>query len=357
MNLSSRCSEKNRDLLTPEKSGVIAIHSLPEMRSVGSTQAGFTLIELMISLTLGLLVTAAATQLLFTGVATSRLQQAGSDLQDNGLFGLEYMAKDIRLANFGNSLNRLLTDQTAFGGIVLTADTCPLVPSNLTNLPLVRKSNVATTCLTTADKTNLTLSNVGPTNITAATGTSGSDQLTIQFQAPGPMSDCEGAGVLEGERVVQRYFVREEAPVGQSPKNLVLACDAARITPPAAPVVTGLQVITGLGGTGQIIMNRVDYLKFKFGVQTATGRMAYYSIPQYMALAAIPKPRILSVQVAALVRSTENTANTAVNPSSAYEILGQNVTPIATSTPDKNRYVREVYQTTVALRNAMGAAS
>lgn len=318
------------------------------------SQAGFTLIELMIALTLGLLLTAAASQLLFSGIVSARLQQGGSELQDNGLFGLEYMAKDIRLANFGNTINRLVTDATPFGGVVLTADTCPATASNL---PLVRRTNLATDCLTATDKLNLTLGSVGPTNISAASGTTGSDQLTIQFLAPTAMNDCEGAAVVAGTRVVERYFVREEAPVGQSPMNLVLACNAARVTSPATPVVSGLQVITGLGGNGQVIMTRVDYLQFRLGTQTAAGNMAYYTIPQYLALTVNPKPRILSIKVAALVRSTDSTGNNAVDPNKAYEMLGQSVTPLATSTASTNRYVRQVYETTIALRNAMGAAS
>ncbi|TXJ07726.1 MAG: prepilin-type N-terminal cleavage/methylation domain-containing protein, partial [Acinetobacter sp.] len=81
-------------------------------------QQGFTLIELMVALTIGLLVSAAALQLFTGGVITTRLQEANAELQDSGIFGLEYVARDVRLANFGNVSNHELHDQTPFGGIV-----------------------------------------------------------------------------------------------------------------------------------------------------------------------------------------------------------------------------------------------
>ena len=94
-------------------------------------QAGFTLIELMVSITLGLIVTAAAIQLFTGGLISTRVQQANSELQDSGLFGLEYIARDIRLANQGNLSNPALNDQTPWGGIVLTARTTTLTNTNL----------------------------------------------------------------------------------------------------------------------------------------------------------------------------------------------------------------------------------
>lgn len=64
-----------------------------------------------------------------------------SDIQDNANFGLNYLTKDIRLANLNNQKS-ILNDETAFGGIVLTSSvnatkdtkTKPATPlSNFTN--------------------------------------------------------------------------------------------------------------------------------------------------------------------------------------------------------------------------------
>ena len=85
--------------------------------SLGHANAGFTLVELMIAITLGLLLVAAATQLFFSGIVSSRLQSAGADIQNSGVFGLDFMAKDVRLANSGNSNYLQITDQTPMGGL------------------------------------------------------------------------------------------------------------------------------------------------------------------------------------------------------------------------------------------------
>ena len=65
-------------------------------------QQGFTLIELMISLVLGLLISAAVIQVFVTSQRVDRIQTAGSEIQDKAVFGLQSIEPQIRLANLGN---------------------------------------------------------------------------------------------------------------------------------------------------------------------------------------------------------------------------------------------------------------
>nr|WP_247791329.1 prepilin-type N-terminal cleavage/methylation domain-containing protein [Acinetobacter baumannii] len=81
---------------------------------------GFTLIELILSLALGLIITAAAILLFLTSQKSLSMQVGVSDLQDNANFGLNYLSQDIRLANLNNP-KAVINDQTAYGGIVLTS--------------------------------------------------------------------------------------------------------------------------------------------------------------------------------------------------------------------------------------------
>ena len=67
-------------------------------------QSGFTLVELMISLVLGLLITAAAMQVYYTNYKTSTIQRSGSELQQSSIFGLAPLEANIRLANLGNDI-------------------------------------------------------------------------------------------------------------------------------------------------------------------------------------------------------------------------------------------------------------
>lgn len=83
-------------------------------------QSGFTLIELMISLTLGLIVVAATILLFLTGQKSVAMQKGVTELQDNANFGLNYITQDIRLTNL-NTRSAAINDQTAYGGVVLTS--------------------------------------------------------------------------------------------------------------------------------------------------------------------------------------------------------------------------------------------
>lgn len=299
-------------------------------RSLIKANAGFTLIELMISIVLGLLLVAAASQLLLGGVISSRLQQGAADAQDSGLFGLDYLAKDIRLTNYGNIVNLVLNDVTPSGGVVLTG-------TNLTVTPAIASGLLSHSDGDTAG------SGTQWTGATKVTGATQSDQLTIQFVAPAQMTNCEGTSVNAGDQVIQRYFLRADTT---DTTALVLACDAGSVASGA---------LSNFGDAGQVIMQRVEHFRILLGTQTAAGIWRYYSVHDYMALTASPKPQIKSIQLSVLVRSIDNTNSKMINPSQSFAMLDQTVTPTATA--NANRYVRKVYTSTIALRNGLGTTS
>lgn len=153
-----------------------------------NTQNGFTLLELMVALALGLIISAAAIQLFIGGFLTSRMQEANAELQNSGVFGLDYIARDIRLANYGVSRPDL-NDQTPWGGIVLTAINAT---DTSTNIPYPAGAPfVSVGLLSHSLGSGEAVSNVknewqGLSNVNLP-----SDQLTIQFVAPNAMVNCE----------------------------------------------------------------------------------------------------------------------------------------------------------------------
>jgi type IV pilus assembly protein PilW len=77
----------------------------------------------------------------------------------------------------------------------------------------------------------------------------------------------------------------------------------------------------------------------------------YMPVSSYMALTA-PRPRILSVQLGALVRSTQPLGNDAIIKSNqTFQVLDQTVKVKASTDP---KYIRQVVSQTIALRNALG---
>jgi type IV pilus assembly protein PilW len=63
-------------------------------------QLGMSLIELMISLVVGLFIIAGVAQVFLGGRAAYNLQQNIGDLQENGRFALYFLQRDIRMAGF-----------------------------------------------------------------------------------------------------------------------------------------------------------------------------------------------------------------------------------------------------------------
>ncbi|WP_252053398.1 PilW family protein [Acinetobacter silvestris] len=321
-----------------------------------NVEKGFTLLELMIALVLGLLVAAAAIQLFIGGFLTSRMQEANAELQSSGVFGLDYMARDIRLANFGNIVRPDLNDQTPWGGIVLTALDAT---NNKTNIPYPAAAPFISSGLLSHSKGNQedvsTVKNEwqGLSNVDLT-----SDQLTIQFVAPNDMVNCEGQNVQEGDYVIQRYFLRRDPADATSGVNFGLACDANTPTALGANPIAKPTTITAFGDAGQIIMPRVDHFTVQFGTRDSNNNLAYYTINQYRAAAntaraktpAEEPPRIVLVKMAVLVRSLDDTKNKNIDLTKKILILNQSVT----LNDAKTQYARRVYTTSVAMRNGLG---
>lgn len=63
-------------------------------------QRGFTLVELMVALVLGLILTGGVINIYISSKQTYRMQDNQSRLQENGRFALQYLTKDVRMAGY-----------------------------------------------------------------------------------------------------------------------------------------------------------------------------------------------------------------------------------------------------------------
>lgn len=335
-----------------------------------SLQQGFTLVELMVALVLGLLVTAAAIQLFITGQMSLNTQKGMADLQESGNFGLRYITNDLRKTNYGNV--NIVNDRLANGGIVLTTRHTPhFVTSasttyNATNIPVNidmmtgATPSVAVEIPVTSYATGS--SNVqilsDPDNPDSASIDQASDQLVIQFYADRDGTDCEGNKYLANRYVIERFFLRTDSNAASNEPNaaLVLACEAGSYTEGAATILKNPTASTTVFGTtnGEIIVRRVDHLHFLLGISNNanTGDLRYITIHQYLTLDQNPRPRINSIQIGMLVRSNESAnANNLINNNQKFSVLDQTVTvKVPMGTPPK--YLRRVIIQTIALRNA-----
>ena len=315
-------------------------------------QVGFTLVELLIAIALGLIIAASATMLFLTGLKSQALQTGQSGLQDDANFGLNFILKDVRLSNL-NTVQSGINDITAYGGMVFTSS--DKVGFNNSNLPMIVDENL----LSRSEVQN-----------TSNAHSDGSDQLTIQFLPQYIWDDkktattaddrwyggfdCEGTA-LEFTRdqgrqmVVQRYFLALDENVGNTEPNqpLALYCDAGYYALEGDPTS-----ITNFGEDPQIVLKRVDHFRVLYSIQNGSNHR-YVDANTYLQLDS-PRPRILSVQLGILMRSLQSVGrDNTFSDEQVFQVLDQ---ALQITEPDENapKYVRQVVTQTIALRNTFG---
>lgn len=332
------------------------------VKTVSYSQQGFTLIELMISLVLGLLISAAVIQVYLANVRAITLQEAGSSIIDSNVFGIPILEDHIRLANLG--LADTVNDTNEGAGIVLTQ------AGNLKNIKLIGDADIPPALLTnTGDVTAIGTENQW--SAMTATDTA-SGQLTIQFRAPQDMFDCEGnlalgprsvtindvEQIIDGQIVIERYYLN--AQDASKPNQLSLYCDAGKYitedltayaeqgqTDKPSTVFTDNNVIKDFGDKGEVIVQNVDYFDLLLGTKEVDD-IRYYTTNEYTEL--VDKPDIISIKIGGITRS--NTVVQTSELSNEFSVLGKDIKLKTDATDIEKKYLRFVFQNEIALRNA-----
>ncbi|MGM8870201.1 PilW family protein [Psychrobacter sp. 2Y5] len=325
-------------------------------------QQGFTLVELMISLVLGLLISAAVMQVYLANVRSATLQDAGSSIIDSNVFGLPVIEDHIRLANLG--LAGKVDDTSEGSGIVLTQT------GNLKGIKLSGNKDVPLTLLTnTGDMTTVGTGNQWSAK--TATNTP-SGQLTIQFRAPQDMYDCEGnlalgprevnlnkvKKIIDGQIVIERYYL--QAQDATKPNQLSLYCDAGKYivedmdnyaeqgrAGKATTVFTAKNVIKDFGDKGEVIIQHMDYFDILLGTKEGPD-IRYYTVKEYKA--AVNKPEIISLKVGGIIRSNSVVQTSELN--NEFSVFGKTIKLKTDATDVEKKYLRFAVQNEIALRNA-----
>ena len=293
-----------------------------------SKQQGFTLIELMIAITLGLLISAAALMIFLSSQRSLAIQNGLSDIQQNAIFGLRTLTYDLRHTNLDTNAKGRISKTELGSGIVFD-------PTQVASIVLTPNQ------VTTANKDTgiMTVNN---------------DQLTIQFKArTGNMTDCEGTQVPADTVVVQRYYVAA-LPNNQQPSAITndnrrygLFCDAA----------WGAGSAMGAGETVAI----ADVDSFKISLVTRNlnstvgnrkdDNLRYQTLASY-----INNPMgdlVASIEIGVVLRSSgsvHSDKNIEANPT--FKIAGQDVK--LANPPTTANYLRVPLTQVVAIRNSQG---
>lgn len=274
-------------------------------------QKGFTMLELIIAMALGLLIIAAATGVFLAGQRSLATQSGMGDLQQNAMFGIAQLTYDLRHINLNTTNTTVITRQTAGAGVVFS------------------DANLATDAsITEISDEHITKVETSANSVFAGIN---NDQLTIQFKPHlnNLLRDCKGRMLSANEVNIQRYFIRA---MPQGDNRFGLYCEASDDN----------------FSEQRLIIPDVEAFKVRFGTKNGSD-MQYKGIDDLA-----DADEIISIEVGLIMRSTHNlgSSNSVVNDDKTYRIAGQEVQLINTSgTP---AFFREVFSQVVAIRNSSG---
>lgn len=303
-----------------------------------SKKNGFTVIELMIALVLGLLLCAAAVQIYIIAITNNQIQKALSSVQDNVGFGINYIISDIRKVNLDTE-QPFINDVTPYSGLILTTE-------NIGN------------------KINLNCDDCLSELKNSYVQNNHNSQLMIRFRAPQQGYDCTGKLVIKDTYVVQRYFV---GTTSTEPRRS-LRCTAAQYTQVQLDQATENNKINLLWSNSTLILPNIDFFKVRFaavdGALEKPERLMYLTADEYLELS--PKiinvdgilteqrPYIHAMQIGLILKSAEGTTSTSTikeKNTNTFNVLGQEVKLVEAV---QDSHLRQVVNQTITFRNALG---
>lgn len=339
---------------------------------------GFTLIEIMVALVLGLLLTVGTIQIFVSSRATYRVEEALARLQENGRFAIEFIVKDLRIAGykgcisrdsstdyFTNTLNtptnflyNFAIPMQGFEATSATAWTPPLDatitgptgsvrPDNETDVISIRKS-VATGAAIASP--GMTANNTNPITMTSTTGISNGDIIII--------ADCQRSAVAQAITVttnsaINRTNLTSPASVpgnstpdlGRAFNNTAAVLRAEVVTYFVAPGVSGQPALWRLinntprsGNNPTELVEGVEDMQILYGEDDDNDGAANI----YRRANSVSNwDSVVSVRISLLLRSSDD--NLVTQPQ-RYVYNG-----VTETAPD--RRIRQVFTNTLGVRN------
>lgn len=221
------------------------------VKQINSTQRGFTLVELMIALTISLILLLVIGTVFTSSRQAFRVQEDNARIQESGRFALEIIGRIIKQA--GHADIPFTGFKVAFTG----------------------------------------------TAITGADGAAGAaDTLTLQYDGAIGDRDCgvgtavTAANIVAGSNIIQNHFNLDAA-------NAQLRCEGTIAAAPTAP---------GATPTGQVLLDNIEDLQILYGIDTTGDQSAN----QYAAAPA-DWTQVVTARVCVLIRSEKTNVVTAGN--------------------------------------------
>lgn len=345
------------------------MHHLQNKRiitNLPSVQQGLTLIELMISITLGLLLSFAATKLFVTGVNVYRVQTSVSDFQEAASYGLGSIENKMAMTNQGSYLP--MSANSGWTGVVVTGsvaekdannNTTGFMVGNLRGAKLAGGGTLGAALLSVDGSQTTSGSGntwTGVSNVKKSGSAIKSDQIVIQYRAPYNMKNCEGVTVTESGAkydatlktlvqskvmVIERYYLKS---VGG---EIALMCDAGYYDASSVAdrdVPADSYEIQSYGDAGKVMMKPVDHFRVLLAAKIANG-VKYMSIKEYKD--SYPEKPILGLQFGVIVKSKDKSTQDMAGVK--YNLLDQKELTLNSNT----KYLRRDFTSAIMFRNDM----
>jgi len=356
------------------------------------TQSGFTIVEIMVALVIGLVVIAGVIQIFLATKKTSKLQNAVSQVQENGRFAIDFLTHDIRGAGFwgcGGGSKFTITNNLndtggassiyqEFGNAVkggLDTNTSSTVsPANApASSDTITLSGATGASWNVNDITNTTSAAI---HITSTSTLQVGDialicdpnQAYIIQLSSNPSNDPNGTGqtITHNTGTINAPSGGGTLGPGNQTQSLSGLDKTNALIYQANTVTYSIVVPTDSngvalkdnggndiyalarkvnGGTTQVLVNGVEDMQFEYGVDTDGDGSANYYANATQVSNNNNWPNVVSVRVALLVQSSDNIARQDPYSNKYFTLLDTKVGPY------NDRYVREVFTTTVMLRN------
>ncbi len=272
-------------------------------------QRGFTLVEILVALTLGLLVTATILQIFLSSKQAYLTQEQSSRIQENGNYALELLSRYIRMAGYidNNPDNIRGKNSFSFTSTQVAISMCGQNNQNFAGGQVIAGIN--------------------------GNDSSKGDCIVIRYHGgdDGSMVDCFGSNTTTqngqeqkidgGQTIVNAIYVETDATNG-----LALSCESRVLNMLGASIETS---------SLQAFAPGVENIQIRYGVNAPGGPIDANNVADWS--------RVVSVQIALLVSSDQNV--TTQHQSYVFP-------PWSTTTTQASDFkLRRVFTTTINLRN------
>ena len=320
-----------------------SIHQL--LRMPGRGERGFSLIETMVAMLIGIFLLSGAVTVFMIGRNTSRTGDAVSRMQENLRYALDTIEPDIRMANFWGMTNRndLIT------GVALPAAAQTAVDLGVTNNCGVNF---------TANLTNFIDGRDGTYGLTCAATNylAGTDVLITRRASANQTAPLAGKLQVQSTRIAGQIFVNGTVPGGYAAAPLSETHDLfvnAYYIGEVLPSPSGnrqwalhRQTLTSGGATGafvdQIIVTGIIDLQVQFGVDTNNDNSADVYVNPGSAL--LTTGRVVSVKLWLLGEADD--------PEQGYKNTTVYTLGSRVDGPYNDKRRRMLFSKTISVRNA-----